>query len=119
LQVWKVYLLGDSWSLSLALSSLRYVPYLLVYIGGILGDVLEYIGIILGDILEEVQLQLLKLGIVLVMWFWDFMSSALSLEKDALSWLSVGSSVASGIILSNKGYGAQGWLPAYGWVTIL
>ena len=35
---------GDSWSLSLALSSIRYVPYLLESLGGILGD-------ILGDIL--------------------------------------------------------------------
>ena len=47
------------------------------------------------------------------------MSGLLSLEKDVLSWLSVGSSVASGIILSSKGYGARGWLRAYGWVTIL
>jgi hypothetical protein len=66
-----------------------------------------------------VQLQLLQMSIILVLWFWDFLSGALSLEKDVLSWLSIGSSVASGIILSSKGYGAQGWLRAYGWVTIL
>jgi hypothetical protein len=89
---------GDSWSLSLALSSLRYAPYLLVS----LGDVLEYTGGILGDVLEEVQLQLLQLSSVLVLWFWDFLSCALSLEKDALSLLSVGPSVASRIILSVK-----------------
>ena len=65
------------------------------------------------------QLQLLQLSIVLVLWFWDFLSSALSLENDTLSWLSVGSSATSGIILSSKGYGARGWLCAYGWVTIL
>jgi hypothetical protein len=104
--------------LSLALFSLRYAPYILVSIGGILGDVLAYISGILGDVLEEVQLQLLQLGIVLVLWFWDFLSSALSLEKDVLSWLSVGSSAASRIILSSKGYGARRWLRAYGWVTI-
>jgi hypothetical protein len=34
----------DYFSLSLALSSPRYVPYLLVSLGGILGDNLEYIG---------------------------------------------------------------------------
>jgi hypothetical protein len=94
------------------------VPYLLVSLGDILGDVLEYTGGIIGDILEEVQLQLLQLSSVLVLLFWDFLSSALSLEKDALSWLSVGSSVASRIILSSKGYGVLGWLRAYGWVTI-
>jgi hypothetical protein len=66
-----------------------------------------------------VQLQLLQLSIVLVLWLWDFLSGELSLEKDVLSWLSVGSSVASRIILSSKGYGAQGWLCAYGWVTIV
>jgi hypothetical protein len=82
-------------SLSLALSSLRYVPYPLVSLGDILGDVLEYIGGILGDVLEKVQLQLLQLSSVLVLWFWDFLSCALSLEKDVLSWLSVASSVAS------------------------
>jgi hypothetical protein len=72
-----------------------------------------------GDVLEEVQLQLLQLGIVLVLWFWDFLSGALSLEKDALSWLIVGSSVAFVIILSIKSYGARGWFCYYGWVTIL
>jgi hypothetical protein len=61
----------------------------------------------------------MQLSIVLVLWFWDFMSGALSLEKHALSWLYVGSSFASGIILSFKGYSAQGWLCSYGWVTIL
>jgi hypothetical protein len=67
----------------------------------------------------HLQLQLLQLSIVLVLWLWAFLYGELSLEKDALSWLSVGSSVASGIILSSKGYGAWGWLRAYGWVTIL
>jgi hypothetical protein len=67
----------------------------------------------------QLQLQLLQLSIVLVLWLWDFLFGELSLEKDALSWLSVGSSVASGIILSRKGYGARGWLRAYGWVTIV
>jgi hypothetical protein len=95
------------------------VPYLLVSLGDILGDILEYIGGILGDVLEEVQLQLLQLSSVLVLWFWDFLSGALSLEKDALSWLSVISSATSIIILSSKGYGSRGWLHAYGWVTIL
>jgi hypothetical protein len=66
-----------------------------------------------------VQLQLLQLSIVLVLWLWDFLFGELSLEKDVLSWLSVGSSVASRIILSRKGYGARGWLCAYGWVTIV
>jgi hypothetical protein len=63
-----------------------------------------------------VQLQLLQLSIVLVLWLWDFLFSELSLEKDVLSWLSVGSSsgAASRIILSSKGYGAWGWLRAYG-----
>jgi hypothetical protein len=110
---------GNSWSLSLALSSLIYAPYPLVSLGDILGDVLEYIGGVLGDVLEEVQLQLLQLSSVLVLWFWDFMSGALYLEKEVLSWLFVGSSVASRIILSSKGYGSRGWLRAYGWVTIL
>jgi hypothetical protein len=49
-----VDLLGDSWSLSLAPSSLRCAPYILVSLGDILGDVLEYIGGILGDVLKEV-----------------------------------------------------------------
>ena len=31
---------GDSWSLSLALASLRYAPYLLVSLGGILDDII-------------------------------------------------------------------------------
>jgi hypothetical protein len=67
-----------------------------------------------------VQLQqLLQLSIVLVLWLWDFLFGELSLEKDVLSWLSVGSSAAFGIILSRKGYGARGWLCAYGWVTIV
>jgi hypothetical protein len=96
--------------LSLALSSLRYAHYLLVSLGDIPGDVLEYIGVIIGDVLEEVQL-----SIVLVLWLWDFLSIELSLEKYALSWLSVGSSVASGIILSSKGYGARGgYMPMVG-----
>jgi hypothetical protein len=118
-QVWKLYLLGDSWSLSLALSNLRNVPYILVSLGDILSDVLEYIGGIIGDVLEEVQLQLLQLSIVLIMWLWDFLSGELYLEKDVLYWLSIGYSVAFDIILSSKGYGARGWLCAYGWVTIL
>jgi hypothetical protein len=67
----------------------------------------------------QLQLQLLQLSIVLVLWFWDFLSGVPSLEKDVLSWLSVVSSVASRITLSSKGYGARGWLCAYGWVTIL
>jgi hypothetical protein len=108
LQVWKVYILGDSWSLSLALSSLRYAPYLLVS----LGDVFEYIGGFLSDVWEEVQLQL---SIILVLWLWYFMSGEISLEKYALYWLSVGSSASSGIILSSKGYG----LHAYGLVKIV
>jgi hypothetical protein len=66
-----------------------------------------------------VQLQQLQSSNVLIMWLWDFLSGALYLEKDVLSWLSVGSSATSRIILSSKGYGAQGWLHAYGWVTIL
>jgi hypothetical protein len=66
-----------------------------------------------------VQLQLLQLSIVIILWFWDFLYDALSLEKDVLSWLSVGSSTAFIIILSIKGYGARGWLRAYGWVKIL
>jgi hypothetical protein len=61
----------------------------------------------------------MQLSIVLVLWLWDFLYGELSLEKDTLSWLSIGSSVASAIILSSKGYGAQGWLRPYGWVTIL
>jgi hypothetical protein len=55
----------------------------------------------------------------LVMWLWDFLFGDLSLEKDELSWLSVGSSVAYGIILSRKGCGSWGWLHAYGCVTIV
>ena len=43
----------------------------------------------------------------------------ISLDKDVLSWLYVSSSAASRIILYSKGYGARGWLRAYGWVTIL
>jgi hypothetical protein len=62
---------------------------------------------------------LLQLSIVLVMWLWEFLFGELSLEKDELSWLSIGSSVSSGIILSRKGYGSRGWLHAYGWVTIV
>jgi len=66
-----------------------------------------------------VKLQLLQLSIVLVLWFRDFLFGALSLEKDVLSWLSIGSSVACIIIISSKGYGACGCLHAYGWVTIV
>jgi hypothetical protein len=110
---------GDSWSLSLAPSSLRCVHYLLISLGDILGDVLEYIGGILRDVLKEVQLQLLQLSIVLFMWLWDFLSGKISLEKDALIWLFVGYSDASIIILSRKGYSVRGWLCAYGWVTIV
>jgi hypothetical protein len=66
-----------------------------------------------------VQLQQLQLSIVLVLWFWDFLSGVPSLEKDVLSCLSMVSSVSSKITLSSKGYGARGWLHAYGWVTIL
>jgi hypothetical protein len=53
-----------------------------------------------------VQLQLLKMSIVLVLWLWDFQFDELSLEKYELSWLSVGSSVSFGIILYRKIYGA-------------
>jgi hypothetical protein len=67
-----------------------------------------------------VQLQLLQLGIGLGFWFLDFLLGALSLrERCDLSWLSIRSGTAFGIILSVKGYGARGWLHAYGWVTIL
>jgi hypothetical protein len=65
-----------------------------------------------------VHLQLLQLSIVIGLSFWDFLPGALSLENDALSWLSVGSNAASRIILSNKGYCAWGWMHAYGWVKI-
>jgi hypothetical protein len=50
---------------------------------------------------------------------WEFLFGAVSLEERCtLSWLYVGSIATSGIILSVKGYNAQGWLRAYGWVTI-
>jgi hypothetical protein len=55
-------------------------------------------------------------------WFvvWQFLLGALPLEKGALSlslsWLSIGSSAASGIILFVKGYGGWGLLHAYSWV---
>jgi hypothetical protein len=52
---------------------------------------------------------------------WDFLLDKIPLEKGVLSFefLSFGSSASSKIILSVKGYGARGWLCAYGWVTIL
>jgi hypothetical protein len=90
------------------------VPYLLVSLGGILNDILGGILIFLVT-----AIQLLQFSTILVLWFWDFLSCELSLEKYALSWLSVGSSVASRIILFSKVYGAQRCLRAYGWVTIL
>jgi hypothetical protein len=62
---------------------------------------------------------MLQISIVLVLWLWDLLSSELSLGKYSLSWLSVGFSVSSAIILSSKGYGAQGWLCFYGSVTIV
>jgi hypothetical protein len=52
---------------------------------------------------------------------WDFLLGALPLEKGvlSLSWLSFGPNAASRIILSVKGYSAQGWLCAYGWVKMM
>jgi hypothetical protein len=67
----------------------------------------------------QLQLQLLQLSIVLIMCLWDFLFDELSLEKYELSWLSVGSSTAFRIILSRKGYGVQGWMRTYGWVTVV
>jgi hypothetical protein len=48
-----------------------------------------------------------------------YFSCDLSLKKDELSWLSIGSSATSTIILSRKYNGAWGSLHAYGWVTIV
>jgi hypothetical protein len=124
-QVWSCNCKNGRWifwdesrSLYLAISSLRYAPYLLVSLGGILGDILD------GILIFLVVFLISATTIVAVEYcpcfvLWDILSGAIYLEKDALTWLSVGSSAASRIILSSKGYGARGWLRAYGWVTIL
>jgi hypothetical protein len=65
-----------------------------------------------------VQLQRLQLGIGLGLWFGNFYLVCYLWKRRTISWLSVGFGTASIIILSVKGYGAWGWLHAYGWVTI-
>jgi hypothetical protein len=66
-----------------------------------------------------VQLQRLKKGTGLGLCFRNFyLVSYLWRKVHSLSWLSIGSSSTSIIILSVTGYGARGWLCAYGLVTI-